>query len=640
MRRKSTYQRFVSLSVMVVLCGVSLVLPKVSMSSGTVYMLQDFENVTFPPAYWSLTNSSGYNWIRTTYASGYGVGISCAVCDFYDFPSGNFEMMTGTFPATTSGDSVIFDHAYTCGSSEVDRLDIYTSNNGGGSWTLLVSILGGPGGPLRTAPPTYNIFVPNASQWATKSYLLPVGTNKIKFTGVTAYGNNLYLDNVRIGVRYTNDVGANTLNTPKYGIVPGAVSPVGSVRNYGTAPQSFQVTLTINPGGYSNTQSVNNLAPGQTQEVTFASFPFATYGIYTMRAYTTLGQDQNASNDTIASNVTVTPAPRKVLLEYCTGTWCQWCPCGDSTAHRLSRDYPNNSVILAYHGPAGSGSDPWTNYNGNNILSLLGLNAYPRGTMDRRGVCEWGSFFTDGEYRISQSPAAYVNIVITNQTYDAGTRVLTVNLDATALQNLTGQYKINYVITEDNLVYAQTGNSYCPGSPTWIHNWVVRNMVNGATGTNVNSGGTWNQGQTFSLNFNTTIATGWQAANCKYEIFIYRESSPLISAEISGASKSTTPLVGITNQNSGVPVIYDLSQNYPNPFNPVTNIHFAIPKDGHVSLKVYNSLGQLVETYLDGTIKAGYYNAEVDASGWASGAYFYTLTAKDFIQTRKMILVK
>ena len=154
----------------------------IAFSSGTVYMLADFENTSFPPAGWTLANTSSYNFIRTTYASGYGSGNSCAVADFYDYASGNFELLTRSFSASTSGDSLVFDHAYTTGAAENDRLDIYYSTDNGSSWTLLVTYLGGPSGPLKTAPATYDLFVPNASQWATKRNALPVGTNKIKFT--------------------------------------------------------------------------------------------------------------------------------------------------------------------------------------------------------------------------------------------------------------------------------------------------------------------------------------------------------------------------------------------------------------------------------------------------------------------------
>jgi hypothetical protein len=98
--------------------------------------------------------------------------------------------------------------------------------------------------------------------------------------------------------------------------------------------------------------------------------------------------------------------------------------------------------------------------------------------------------------------------------------------------------------------------------------------------------------------------------------------------------------VSVGNENNELPQKYGLSQNYPNPFNPVTNVKFAIPEAGDVSLKIYDVTGSLVAVYLDGFVKAGYYNAEIDGSNLSSGVYFYTLRAKDFVETKKMILVK
>ncbi len=69
-------------------------------------------------------------------------------------------------------------------------------------------------------------------------------------------------------------------------------------------------------------------------------------------------------------------------------------------------------------------------------------------------------------------------------------------------------------------------------------------------------------------------------------------------------------------------------------------MHFSIPKSGNISFKIYNSVGQLVSTYFEGFIEAGNYNADIDASKLASGIYFYTLSSKDFTETKKMMLVK
>ena len=91
---------------------------------------------------------------------------------------------------------------------------------------------------------------------------------------------------------------------------------------------------------------------------------------------------------------------------------------------------------------------------------------------------------------------------------------------------------------------------------------------------------------------------------------------------------------------SGLPTHYALSQNYPNPFNATTIINYQLPADGHVKLEVYNTLGQKVGTLVDDKQEAGYRSASWDASEVSSGLYFYKLTAGDFTETRRMMLVK
>ena len=98
-------------------------------------------------------------------------------------------------------------------------------------------------------------------------------------------------------------------------------------------------------------------------------------------------------------------------------------------------------------------------------------------------------------------------------------------------------------------------------------------------------------------------------------------------------------VVGVNNQN-GIPEIYSLSQNYPNPFNPSTKIDFAIPKNGFVTLKVYDILGQEVAQLLNKDFQAGSYTVDYNASMLPSGVYFYKIISGDFIDTKKMILVK
>ncbi len=83
-----------------------------------------------------------------------------------------------------------------------------------------------------------------------------------------------------------------------------------------------------------------------------------------------------------------------------------------------------------------------------------------------------------------------------------------------------------------------------------------------------------------------------------------------------------------------------LENNYPNPFNPTTEIRYQIPKVSHVTLKVFDILGREVATLVNEQKSPGTYTVRWDASGVASGIYFYRMQAGMFVETKKMLLVR
>jgi hypothetical protein len=97
---------------------------------------------------------------------------------------------------------------------------------------------------------------------------------------------------------------------------------------------------------------------------------------------------------------------------------------------------------------------------------------------------------------------------------------------------------------------------------------------------------------------------------------------------------------GLGVEGNGLPRGFDLSQNYPNPFNPSTTIRYGLRSRSHVTLTVYNALGQQVATLVQGEQEAGFHEVVFDASGLASGVYLYRLQAGDFVQTRGLLLQK
>ena len=102
---------------------------------------------------------------------------------------------------------------------------------------------------------------------------------------------------------------------------------------------------------------------------------------------------------------------------------------------------------------------------------------------------------------------------------------------------------------------------------------------------------------------------------------------------------------GVTSENGSIPVEYSLCQNFPNPFNPETTLRFQLPKAGRVKLTVFDIRGSIIRILSDGMIEAGHHELKWDGkdehgSPAASGVYFVRMEAGDFIEHRKMILMR
>ncbi|MBP3193974.1 T9SS type A sorting domain-containing protein [Natronogracilivirgula saccharolytica] len=93
-------------------------------------------------------------------------------------------------------------------------------------------------------------------------------------------------------------------------------------------------------------------------------------------------------------------------------------------------------------------------------------------------------------------------------------------------------------------------------------------------------------------------------------------------------------------QISDVPDEFGLDQNYPNPFNPVTTINYQVPESEHVTIQVYNVIGERVATLVNEVQDAGHHSVEFDGSRFASGVYIYRMQAGDFVDVRKLTLTK
>jgi len=110
--------------------------------------------------------------------------------------------------------------------------------------------------------------------------------------------------------------------------------------------------------------------------------------------------------------------------------------------------------------------------------------------------------------------------------------------------------------------------------------------------------------------------------------------------DIYGSIFNLSSITSVKEIISKIPHDFNLYQNYPNPFNPSTRIRFSIPEFSHVLIKIYDILGNEITTLVDEDRPSGGYEVSFDGSNLASGFYFYRITAGNYSETRKMILLK
>jgi len=282
-------------------------------------------------------------------------------------------------------------------------------------------------------------------------------------------------------------------------------------------------------------------------------------------------------------------------------------------------------------------------------LIISGSNIY-LGT-DYKGVyrstnngTNW--FSTPLNNKLVHALALKVSNNIIAGTYENGVYISTNNGNNWTQTSLNNK-NINSILVSGNYIFAGTDNSgvllTTNSGNTWVQTslnnenvyclYVNENNIFAGTSNGVylskNNGTNWilkNQG------FSTTQSVNFLSIANSY-----------IFAGTSGKyvwKRLFSEIIGIKNISSKIPSEFSLSQNYPNPFNPTTKIQFDIPKANNVLIKIYDIAGKEINTLVNEKFDAGTYETEWHAENYSSGVYFYTLTAGEFKETKRMILAK
>jgi hypothetical protein len=135
------------------------------------------------------------------------------------------------------------------------------------------------------------------------------------------------------------------------------------------------------------------------------------------------------------------------------------------------------------------------------------------------------------------------------------------------------------------------------------------------------------------------VTVSQHGTTIKYEVKAEDWTANLSSAS---SQASIGGYVGkpIAQKRSSSPKRFSLSQNFPNPFNPMTTISFDVPVQSHVELQIFDLKGQIVNDLINTSLEPGSYDVQFDAESLPSGVYFYRITAGNFSDVKRMMLVK
>ncbi len=169
--------------------------------------------------------------------------------------------------------------------------------------------------------------------------------------------------------------------------------------------------------------------------------------------------------------------------------------------------------------------------------------------------------------------------------------------------------------------------------------WIYEDVSNVSISYTSDNGSSWN-----------TLASNVSAANKSYTWLVPNINSQQCKIKISDSNNlqyfdesdsvfTIKPLVKI-QEGSEIPTKYTLYQNYPNPFNPSTIINYSIPKRSNIIIRVYDIIGREMATLLNEEKDAGNYSVKFDGSKLSSGIYFYQLRSGNFVETKKLLLMK
>lgn len=361
--------------------------------------------------------------------------------------------------------------------------------------------------------------------------------------------------------------------------------------------------------------------------------------------------------------VSHTAGTKQILIEDFTGNTCQGCPAGAKTADQYTAANPGKAFTICIHS-SGSFSIPDTSASskdfrtpdGDAIHSIpgIGITSYPAGMINRivptyphtpGGLAMYHGFWAN-EANALRTQNAYVNIA--GQAYlHPTTRQLIVNIEAYYTANCpVPSNRLSVALLQDNIIAFQKGAYNYPAMQVgndYRHNHVLRDMITtSALGDNISGAKT--AGTTYTRTINYTVAATYPASGSKTIPAVLADLQ--LVAWISETDRNVIAVCKIPITITTSTDIFnsnELTNNisiYPNPTSDKTSINYSLEEVNSVSIKVVNTLGQIVLSKNLGLVNAGTHAYDLDVSTLPKGIYIVTMGVGNKNSSKKISVVK
>ncbi|OYU96725.1 MAG: hypothetical protein CFE21_00105 [Bacteroidetes bacterium B1(2017)] len=428
--------------------------------------------------------------------------------------------------------------------------------------------------------------------------------------------------------------------------------PMVEIRNLGsTKITSATVEVSYNGNTISKSATGLNIDTNALAQIPFDNFISLAPGLHAVTA--TIKQVNGTTDDistdntkSISINPTV-PAPNKVVVaEEATGTWCTWCPRGAVFMRKMDDKYGDYFVGIAVHN-----NDPMENANYDGGLGTIS-SGYPSMVVDRGADIDPSVVEPDFLKRIMVAPKGGITC---GANYTAATKELKVSLTTKFLSSATGNYKLAFVLVEDNVTGSGNGwdqvNSYAGGSKgemggfeklpnpvpaaQMVYDHVGRVIYPNFKGLSNAFASTINANDSFIHNFSVNLDPSWKYENLAVVGLLIDPSGKIDNANrvdlaqaIANGYRTGTQVLGVKNVSIGL----NQATIYPNPSKNQFTIELTGASLNQAQVEVYSMDGKLMYSQNLNT-----HLSSIDASAWPAGVYVGTITSSEGLQTIKLV---